>query len=203
MGQKKHNLTPGQAARIGAYLKGLRRRADMSLHELDQASGVAYGYISKLENGHFRQPGEALSRLAKALGTTYEDILSCGTSGPGALYDGEVVRLVIEGEATMSFIPRSDLDCADTSVLKAVRITDQPLPSGRIAPGDVIVIDSRSPFIDDKLYVICYKGQWAIRYLRREEDCYILMGDGLDVRVPQDDVVIAGRIIYVDKGFPV
>ncbi len=202
MGQKKHQLTPEEAIRIGAYLKGLRRRADLSLHELDAASGVPYGYISKLESGKFKQPGEALSRLAKALGSTYEDILSCGTSGSGSLHDSEVVRIAIEGENGMAFIPRNDLECSDIEVLQAIRVQSQPLPADGIAVGDVIIMDPCSPFIEGKLYAIRYQGQWAKRHLRRDGNCYILSGDGLDVKVPQEDVVVVSRIIYVVKGHP-
>ena len=174
----------------------------MSLTELEDASGVQDNYIWRLEQGRFKQPGEALSRLAKALGTTYEDIVSCGAGSIATLYDAEVVRIAIEGEDGAVYVPRHDLDCATTSPLQALRVTDDALPSDRIAIGDVIVIDPEFIFEDGRLFYIRYRGQWAKRRLARENDCYLMRGDGLDVRVPQEDVVIVGRIIYVDKGYP-
>jgi transcriptional regulator with XRE-family HTH domain len=56
-------------------LKELREEAMMTVRELSERSGVSEDTITKIENGHRKGRGVTLRKLAKALGTTYDELV--------------------------------------------------------------------------------------------------------------------------------
>ena len=54
-------------------LKLERKRAGLTQHQLAEASGISYSYLTKLENGAQSNPTrETMSRLSEALGVPLE-----------------------------------------------------------------------------------------------------------------------------------
>lgn len=61
---------------IGKRLKTLREARGLSVQALAEASGVSAPYLWQIENGRKSNPsGQALRRLATALGTTVAELL--------------------------------------------------------------------------------------------------------------------------------
>ncbi len=59
-------------------LKELRDRRVLTLHELEERSGVAYNTIWRLENGKTGAQPRTIRKLAKALGVEPEELVRVG-----------------------------------------------------------------------------------------------------------------------------
>ena len=64
-----------------AKLKELRNRRVLTLHELEERSGVAYNTIWRLENGKTGAQPRTLRKLAAALGVEPEELVRAGGEG--------------------------------------------------------------------------------------------------------------------------
>jgi transcriptional regulator with XRE-family HTH domain len=61
---------------LGARLRELRKRNDLTLGDLERASGVSKGYLSQLEGGGAKNPGiDAVTKIARALGVPISELL--------------------------------------------------------------------------------------------------------------------------------
>jgi transcriptional regulator with XRE-family HTH domain len=61
---------------FGRYLRRLRQERDLTLKQVELASGVSNAYISQLERGRRKSPHpDILKGLAKAYGVPVEDLL--------------------------------------------------------------------------------------------------------------------------------
>ena len=61
---------------FGRYLRRLRQERDLTLKQVQLASGVSNAYISQLERGRRKSPHpDILKGLAKAYGVPVEDLL--------------------------------------------------------------------------------------------------------------------------------
>src|SRR5918995_3640083 len=58
---------------VGERLAELREQKALTLHDLEEASGVGADAISKIENGHRKPRPSTLRKLARALGVEVED----------------------------------------------------------------------------------------------------------------------------------
>jgi transcriptional regulator with XRE-family HTH domain len=76
---------------VGERLAQLRERKALTLHDLEELSGVGADGISKIENGHRKPRPATLRKLARALGVEVEDFFqesalplaeSSGKTGP-------------------------------------------------------------------------------------------------------------------------
>lgn len=80
------NRTTSEA--LGAYLKSLRTGAEMSLRNVEEATGkeVSNAYLSQLETGKISKPSpNILYSLATAYGVSYENLMErAGYIVPGA-----------------------------------------------------------------------------------------------------------------------
>ena len=56
-------------------LRELRQRRVLTLHELEERSGVAYNTIWRLENGRSRAQPRTIRKLAAALGVDPEELV--------------------------------------------------------------------------------------------------------------------------------
>jgi transcriptional regulator with XRE-family HTH domain len=61
-----------------AKLRELRHRRVLTLHELEDRSGVAYNTIWRLENGKTGAQPRTIRKLAAALGVEPEDLVKVG-----------------------------------------------------------------------------------------------------------------------------
>jgi transcriptional regulator with XRE-family HTH domain len=64
------------AERLGANLRRLRAKAELSRDELAIGSDVGHGHLSKIENGGLLCRVDTLVKLAAALGATPNDLLA-------------------------------------------------------------------------------------------------------------------------------
>ncbi len=72
---------------LGPRLRGFRQRAELTLAELAEGSGISVSTLSRLESGH-RRPGlEHLLALAHVYGVPVEELL-----GPEAAHDPRVTQ---------------------------------------------------------------------------------------------------------------
>ena len=62
-------------------LRELRQRRVLTLHELEERSGVAYNTIWRLENGRTRAQPRTIRKLAAALGVDPEELVKVEESG--------------------------------------------------------------------------------------------------------------------------
>lgn len=70
------------AERLGANLRRLRAKAELSRDELAIRADVGHGHLSKIENGGLLCRVDTLVKLAAALGATPNDLLAgVGWSG--------------------------------------------------------------------------------------------------------------------------
>lgn len=65
----------------GLKLRELRRRKVLTLHELEESSGVSYNTIWRLENGKTGAQPRTIRKLAKALGVEPYDLIEEGDDG--------------------------------------------------------------------------------------------------------------------------
>ena len=82
---------------LGPRLRGFRQRAELTLAELAESSGISVSTLSRLESGR-RRPGlEHLLALAHVYGVPMEDLL-----GPEAAHDPRVTqRPIRRGDRTV------------------------------------------------------------------------------------------------------
>ena len=73
-----HKYTAGMVEVNVAKLKELRHRRVLTLHELEERSGVAYNTIWRLENGKTGAQPRTLRKLAAALGVEPEELVKVG-----------------------------------------------------------------------------------------------------------------------------
>ena len=62
-------------------LKELRQRRVLTLHELEDLSGVAYNTVWRLENSKTGAQPRTIRKLAAALGVNPEDLVKVSRSG--------------------------------------------------------------------------------------------------------------------------
>ena len=76
-----------RAVALGAYLKSLRTGAEMSLRDVEEATGkeVSNAYLSQLETGKIAKPSpNILHSLATVFGASYENLMErAGYIAPG------------------------------------------------------------------------------------------------------------------------
>jgi transcriptional regulator with XRE-family HTH domain len=71
------NMNPQQAKVLGDRLRARREALELSLRDLERASGVDNGTIVRIEQGAFAAPRpDKLSRLADALGLSLADVFA-------------------------------------------------------------------------------------------------------------------------------
>jgi transcriptional regulator with XRE-family HTH domain len=77
------------AERLGANLRRLRAKAELSRDDLAHAAEVGHGHISRIERGELLCRVDTLVKLAAALDSTPNDLLAgvdwrpCGDQGGG------------------------------------------------------------------------------------------------------------------------
>jgi len=71
-----------QQLTLGEYLRQLRDRHDLSLRELGAKTHVSAAFLSDIELGRRYPSPKVLALLAKALGTTIEDLSEHDTRPP-------------------------------------------------------------------------------------------------------------------------
>jgi len=68
-------MTEAQARQLGQLFKRARKARKLSLREVDEQSGVSYGWLSRLERGLTGAPSPTkLTRVARVLGLAPERI---------------------------------------------------------------------------------------------------------------------------------
>ncbi|RWK53162.1 helix-turn-helix transcriptional regulator [Mesorhizobium sp.] len=76
-----------RAEALGAYLKSVRSGAEMSLRQVEEATGkeVSNAYLSQLESGKISKPSpNILHSLASVYGISYENLMErAGYIAPG------------------------------------------------------------------------------------------------------------------------
>lgn len=68
-------------AEIGARLKALRSRCDLTLAEVSRSTGTSISTLSRLESGRRKPTLELLLPLAKAYGVTLDDLVNAPSTG--------------------------------------------------------------------------------------------------------------------------
>lgn len=66
-------MTPADN-QLGEYIRQRRGVIEMSLRELETATGIERGALSRIENGSRQPSPELLQRIAEALRVDYEDL---------------------------------------------------------------------------------------------------------------------------------
>jgi transcriptional regulator with XRE-family HTH domain len=74
--------------RLGAAIRATRHERGMTLVQVAAASGLSQPFLSQLELGRSRPSMRSLFRIAQALGTTQQELLSRADGS----HDGQVVR---------------------------------------------------------------------------------------------------------------
>jgi transcriptional regulator with XRE-family HTH domain len=87
---------------LGDYIRHRRDVLDMSLRELEAATGIERGSLSRIENGSRQPSPELLQRIAEALRIDYEDLYAVsGISRPEKLPEMDAyLRTRYRGELT-------------------------------------------------------------------------------------------------------
>ncbi|QFF98778.1 XRE family transcriptional regulator [Psychrobacillus glaciei] len=60
---------------IGDYIRRIRNEKGISINELVKQSGVSKGYISQIENGHFKPSADVLGKLSKSLRADFFELM--------------------------------------------------------------------------------------------------------------------------------
>ena len=75
-------------AALGAHIKLLRKKQQLSQSQLSKKSGIKREYISSLERGKLRNPTlNTLSKIARGLGVPLEKLLLCDSADPHSFQD--------------------------------------------------------------------------------------------------------------------
>jgi transcriptional regulator with XRE-family HTH domain len=68
-------MTEAEARQVGRLVRQARRAKKLSLRQVDELSGVSYGWLGDLERGHMTRPAPSkLTRVAHVLGIPPERI---------------------------------------------------------------------------------------------------------------------------------
>lgn len=79
-------MPSGSNNQLGEYVRRRRGVLNMSLRELETATGIERGALSRIENGSRKPSTELLQRIAEALSLDYEDLYAVsGISRPEKL----------------------------------------------------------------------------------------------------------------------
>jgi len=96
-------LTEDRRQMVGERLAELREQKALTLHDLEELSGVGADGISKIENGHRKPRPATLRKLARALGIEVEDFfrepavpLAETTAGTSMQLTWQSVREILE-----------------------------------------------------------------------------------------------------------
>src|ERR1700704_4074258 len=68
------SMTSNTNQQLGEYIRHHRNVLDMSLRELEAATGIERGALSRIENGSRQPSPELMQRIAEALRVDYEDL---------------------------------------------------------------------------------------------------------------------------------
>ncbi len=114
-------------AQIGATVRAMRKRLDLSVHALAQRSGVSFGLLSQLERGLGNPSLQAIQRVAVAIGVPLPQLLEASTA------DFTVVRgdrphtlAAVEDAAAGADSRRELLSPPGESLLQLIRTTLPP-----------------------------------------------------------------------------
>lgn len=89
---------------VGEAVRGIRRRRGLTLAEVATASGLSQSFLSQMERGLVRASYLSLNRIARALGTSPQDLLAQGAEERASVvraHEGEVfddARLLVRGD---------------------------------------------------------------------------------------------------------
>jgi transcriptional regulator with XRE-family HTH domain len=90
---KRYRLTVGEKAMlIGQRIRQLREQKGLSQGDLEAATGLLRGYISRVENGHTVPSLETLERFAAALDVPLYQLFYTAEGGPAAARKPEISR---------------------------------------------------------------------------------------------------------------
>ncbi len=113
---------------VGERLAELREQKALTLHELEELSGVGADSISKIENGHRKPRPSTLRKMARALGVEVEDFFPKAEAAP-RLEDRQRTADIEVGEAF--FVPLEEGEEEDTVTLRVYYVRlfegDEPI----------------------------------------------------------------------------
>ena len=72
----RDNLTMTISNKVGEKIRQLRQEKGLKQEEFAELAGIDYSYLNQLENGKRNPTVEMLDKIAKALDTTPENLLS-------------------------------------------------------------------------------------------------------------------------------
>lgn len=99
-------------ATLGATLKEVREKLNLTLRDVDKATGISSAYISQLENDHVKNPSASvLYNLAEAYGLQMNDLLRAAGIMKGGAADSS---LLIDKSA------KPDNDAEDEDLAKRI-----------------------------------------------------------------------------------
>jgi mannose-6-phosphate isomerase-like protein (cupin superfamily)/DNA-binding transcriptional regulator YiaG len=104
-----------RSAQLGAAIRTLRRRNDLTLVQLAAKVSLSHSFLSQLERGEARPSMSSLHRIAVALGTTQQALMSfqvgeaqggpvcmvSGGEGDSVAHQGGSARSLVRGERKM------------------------------------------------------------------------------------------------------
>src|SRR5436190_23919613 len=93
-----------QLQRLGAFIRGQRQLADLSLRQLADLAKVSNPYLSQLERGLHEPSVRVLQSIASALNLSTETLLGqAGAAGPEGEHDATVdTQAAIRQDARLS-----------------------------------------------------------------------------------------------------
>lgn len=98
---------PATFDELGRVVRSLRKRRGLTLVQVAELTAYSHSFISQVERGVTKPSMESLHRIAHALGSTAQDLLSTGVDGPVSVVrahegtaevsDGGRVRALVRG----------------------------------------------------------------------------------------------------------
>lgn len=92
---------------VGDAVRGMRRRRGLTLAEVGAASGLSQSFLSQMERGLVRASYLSLNRIARALGTSPQELMGEGAAARATVvraHEGEVfddARLLVRGDRAL------------------------------------------------------------------------------------------------------
>lgn len=104
---------------MGEQLRVLRERREMTVRDVEHASGLSFQYVSSLENGGGNPTLAALGSIAKAIDASIE--IDITAKEDAARWDAAVSRLTADQRARLvrmaELMPALSLDLVDGVIL--------------------------------------------------------------------------------------
>ena len=203
--------------KIGAYLKELRLKNNLTTKQVEVKTGISNSYISLIERNKRKPSAEILNKLATAYKVKPEELLCLIGYLPSGKSEDNLKQIPIYNitsiekpfliseniEGYSAFLP--GLESLPTKDLFAIRIKDKSMTHKGIEEGDILILRKQSKIENGIVALISLNKEISIKKISKQNKDIILQSANLEyppILVREtDDFNMIGKVEWVIHKF--